>query len=158
VLIQFIGLKRGATHYISLRGVIQVGVDALPQGVELFPGQSQLTGEASRGLTLGNTAEQQHQCRRSLPRLLEDAPREQGIVALTGPTAVCRKMPLGTEQAPFGVPTMGAYEPTRVEVAFQPDRANAVIQKLGNWEVYPACRHDTIFSTVPTHEPHFLTA
>jgi hypothetical protein len=64
--------------------------------------------------------------------------RQQGIVAITGPTAVCRKIPLGTEHAPFGVPTVGAYEPTWVEVTFQPNRANAVIQKLGDWEVYHA--------------------
>jgi hypothetical protein len=45
---------------------------------------------------------------------------------------------LGAEHAPFGVPTVWAYEPTRVEVTFQPDCANAVIQKLGDWEVYHA--------------------
>jgi hypothetical protein len=45
---------------------------------------------------------------------------------------------LGTEHAPFGVPTVGAYKPAWVEVTFQPNRANAVIQKLGDGEVYHA--------------------
>jgi hypothetical protein len=37
ILIQFIGLKGGATHRIGRRRLIQVGLDALPQGMELFP-------------------------------------------------------------------------------------------------------------------------
>jgi hypothetical protein len=38
-LIQFIGLKGRATHYLGRRGLVHVGLDALPQGIELFPGQ-----------------------------------------------------------------------------------------------------------------------
>jgi hypothetical protein len=44
-------------------------------------------------------------------------------------------MPLGTKQAPFGVPTVRADEPMRVEVTFQPNRANAVIEELGDREL-----------------------
>ena len=42
---------------------------------------------------------------------------------------------LGTAHAPFGVPPVRAYEPTRGEVPFPPTRANAVIQELGEREV-----------------------
>ena len=98
---------------------------------------ARLACEASRRFVLGHPAEQQHQCRRSLACLREDGPRQQGLVALTGPTAVCRKMPLGTEYAPVGVPTVWAHKPMRGEVTFQPSRAEAVIQELGDREVNP---------------------
>jgi hypothetical protein len=47
-------------------------------------------------------------------------------------------MPLCAEQAPLGVPTMWASQPLRVEVAFKPKRANAVIQEFTYRKVYQA--------------------
>jgi hypothetical protein len=35
---------------------------------------------------------------------------------------------LGTEQAPLGVPTMWAPQSIRVEMPFEPKRANVVVQ------------------------------
>jgi hypothetical protein len=60
--------------------------------------------------------------------LREDGPRHQGIVAITGPTAVGWKMPLVTEHTPLSVPTGRAREAIRVEMLCEPTRANAVIQ------------------------------
>jgi hypothetical protein len=36
VLVQFVGLKGSAGHDASRRGGVQVGLDALPQGMQLF--------------------------------------------------------------------------------------------------------------------------
>jgi hypothetical protein len=46
-------------------------------------------------------------------------------------------MSLGTEHTPFGVSTVRAYEPMRMKVTFQPNRANAVIEELGDREINP---------------------
>src|SRR6266516_3192869 len=54
------------------------------------------------------------------------------------PLKICdrfRKVALLTEQPPLGTPTVGALQPVWVEVAFQPDRADAIIQQFSNWEV-----------------------
>jgi hypothetical protein len=55
----------------------------------------------------------------ALPRLREDGTRQQRVIAIAGPTAVGWEMPLWTEQAPLGVPTMWACQPIRVEGTFE---------------------------------------
>jgi hypothetical protein len=130
ILIQFIGLKGRSGHHVGWCRVVQVGLDALPQGMELFPRQAQLVREARRGLALGNPAQQQHQGGRALPSLVEDRARQQRIVAIASPTAVGWELPLGTEQAPLGATTAGACEPIRMQVALQPDQADTLIQKF----------------------------
>jgi len=44
-------------------------------------------------------------------------------------------MPSVTEHAPFGVSTVWTYKPMRVEVAFQPQGAHAIVQELGDRKV-----------------------
>jgi hypothetical protein len=45
---------------------------------------------------------------------------------------VGQNVALFAEQAPFGVPTVRARQPVRVEVAFQPEEADTVVQQLGD--------------------------
>jgi hypothetical protein len=47
-------------------------------------------------------------------------------------------MPLGAAQAALGVPSTWACQPVRVEVTFEPQDANAVIQKFADRKVYHA--------------------
>jgi hypothetical protein len=132
VLVQLVGLKSGAGHDIGRRGLIEVGLEALPQGMELLARQAQFAREARRGFALGHPAEQQHKGRWALPGFLEDGPGQQGVVAIAAPTAVGRKVALCTEQAPLGMPTARACQPVRVQVTFQPESADAIVQELGN--------------------------
>jgi len=44
-------------------------------------------------------------------------------------------MLLGAEQAPFGVPTVRAYESLRVEIPFSPKGADVIVHQLGNGEI-----------------------
>ena len=44
-------------------------------------------------------------------------------------------MALFTEQAPFGIPTVRACQPIRMEVAFQAEDADAVVQQLSDRKV-----------------------
>jgi hypothetical protein len=71
-----------------------------------------------------------------LPRCCEEGPRQHCVRAGAGPTAIGWEVPLGTEQASLGVPTMWAGQPIRVEVTFEPKGANAVIQEVANRKVY----------------------
>jgi hypothetical protein len=98
VLVQFVRLKGGAVHHAGRCGRVEVGLDALPQGMQLFAGQPSLACQASRGFALGHAAQQQHQGGWSLAAFREDGPRQQGVVALAGPTTVSRKVALRTEQ------------------------------------------------------------
>jgi hypothetical protein len=40
-----------------------------------------------------------------LPRVREDLPRSEGVIALAGPTAASWKKALDAKQVPLGVPT-----------------------------------------------------
>jgi hypothetical protein len=82
----------------------------------------------------------QHQGRRALPCFREDGPRQQGLVAITGPTTVGWKGALYTEQAPSGVATVRAHQTIRVEMLFEPTRATVVIQSLVDRKVYHRAR------------------
>ena len=137
VLIQLIRLKGRTGHHLGGSRVVQIGLDALPQGMELFPRQAQLAREARRGLAFGHAAQQEHQGGRALPGFREGRPGQRGIVALAGPAAVGRKVALVTEQAPFGAATAWAYQPVRVEIALQPEDADAVVQEFGTRKVDP---------------------
>jgi hypothetical protein len=44
-------------------------------------------------------------------------------------------MPVFTEDAPLWAATVRACEPSRMEVAFEPDQPNAVVQEFGDREV-----------------------
>jgi hypothetical protein len=97
VLVQFVCVNGGARHDISRRGSVQLGLDALPQGMELLAWQPQLACQAGRRLALSNATQQQHQGSRMLTGLLEDGIRQQGVVAIADPTALGRKVALCTE-------------------------------------------------------------
>src|SRR5215831_14040932 len=100
--------------------------------MELFAREAQLACEACGGLALGDAAQQQHQGRWALLGFREDGPRQQSVIALAGPTAVSGEMALVTEQPPCCAPAVRARQPVRVEVAFQPEDADTVVQQLGD--------------------------
>ncbi len=60
---------------------------------------------------------------------------QQGVIALADPTAVGGEMALVTEQPPRGAPAVRACQPIGVEVAFEPQSAEVIIQELGDREV-----------------------
>ena len=136
MLVQLGRLKGGAHHDFGRGCVVQMSLETLPQGVELCARQAQLARQARRGLALGNSPEEEHQGRRALPGLRKDGPGEHRLVTMAGPTAIRRKMPLLTEQAPLRVPAMGASQPLRLEVTFQPKRADTVVEEFASWNVY----------------------
>jgi hypothetical protein len=90
-------LKGGAPHHVGGGRRIHMGLDALSQGMEPLARRAPLAGQAGRGLAFGHTTKQKYKCGRSLPRLCEDRPRQQGIVAVAGPTTVGWKVALRTE-------------------------------------------------------------
>ena len=111
--------------------------------------------QAGRRLAFGHPTQQQHQRGRSLPRLFEDRPRQQRVVAIAGPAAVGWEMPLCTEQAPLGTATVGACEPLRMQVTLQPDQADADRPAVRQSESR-SCVYDITLRTVATHEPRYL--
>jgi hypothetical protein len=60
VLVPLVGLKGCAGHHSGRGGGVQVGLDALPQGMELLARQLQFAGQAGRRLAFGDRAQQQH--------------------------------------------------------------------------------------------------
>ena len=128
VLIQFIGLKGRAAHHVGRCAVVDMGVDAVSQGVELFARQPQCAREASGRLALGTPTQQQHQGGRALPGLGKHGPRQQRVITIAGPTAVGWKMRLLTEQAPLGLPAVRTGQPIWVTMAFEPTRTGTLIK------------------------------
>jgi hypothetical protein len=74
VLVELVRLTGGAGHHAGRRGRVEVGLEALPQGLERFARQAQFTREAGLGLALGNAAQQEHKGHWALPGFLEDRP------------------------------------------------------------------------------------
>jgi hypothetical protein len=70
-----------------------------------------------------------------VPGVRADRPGQQGVVALAGPTAVGRDMALGTEEATLGASTVRALQTLRVEMPFEPTRADAVIPEVAKRKV-----------------------
>jgi hypothetical protein len=62
-------------------------------------------------------------------------PDSSVLSPIAGPTAVGRKVTLCAEQTPRSVPTVGAGQPLRVEVTFQPAAAEALVHELGDREL-----------------------
>jgi len=75
----------------------------------------------------------------------------KGIVAIAIATVIGGKVFLLAEQAAIGAPTLGAGKSLWVEVALQPDHANAGIEQLS----YRKVNHIAMIPhrTLATHEP-----
>jgi len=107
-----------------------MGLDTLAQGVQRVARHRQLAREAGGRLALGNPTQQQHPRGRSWPRLGQDRPRQQRIVAIAGLTAVGGEISLFAEQAPLGAAAAGACEPSRMQVALEPGQTDTLIQEF----------------------------
>ena len=70
-----------------------------------------------------------------MPSCFEDRIRQQRVVAIAGPTMVGWAMPVVMEQAPLGATTTGTFEPTRMQMAFQPEQTDAIIQVFADRNV-----------------------
>jgi hypothetical protein len=132
VLVELISLKGGTRHHPGRRGRMQLGLEALPEGMELCARHPQFTREARRRLTFGDPTPQQYQGGRSLPRVCEHRPREQRVVAVAGPTTVGWKVALRTEHASSRTLAAGAVQAVWVEVPLQPYQRGAIVASLGN--------------------------
>jgi hypothetical protein len=71
VLIEFVGLKGGATHHVGRRRRVQVRLHAMPECMQLLARHSQFTGETRGRFTFGHATEKEHQGRRALTGLRE---------------------------------------------------------------------------------------
>ena len=91
--------------------------------------------------------------RGSLPRLCEDGPGQQGIIALAGPTAGGRKVALGTEQRAVSARPQGGH--------IKPTASGGDVPARSCKYCHPGARRwgsltwgdDITLSTVATHEP-----
>jgi hypothetical protein len=103
--------------------------------MQLFAGQPQLAREAGGRLALRDAAQQQDQGRWPLPGFREDRRGQQGVITIAGATPVGWKVALRAEQASWGVPTARADQPIGMEITFQPEETDAVVQEFGDWKV-----------------------
>jgi hypothetical protein len=151
VLIEFVGFKGRALHQIAWRALVQIGLDPLTQRMHLFAGQLEFAGQARSRFAFGDAAQQQYQCSGRLAGFLERGIGQQGIVAITVAAAIGRKVFLLTEEPASRTPAMRTDEALGMQVALQPDHANARIEQLGDRKVYHTAMipHRTLI----THEP-----
>jgi hypothetical protein len=118
------------------RGVRR-GLKARPPGMTRGGREAQRTGQAGGRRALGHPAPPQHPPGRAWPRLGAAGPRQPGVIALAGLPTVGGHRPVGTAQAPCGVPTVGACQPARGAVAFPPTGATTILPQLGTRDVTP---------------------
>ena len=69
-----------------------------------------------------------------LTGFLEEGSGQQTEVAIADPTAVGGKMTLLAEQPPLQAPAVRPPQAIRVEMAFQPNTADAIVQQVGDGE------------------------
>jgi hypothetical protein len=151
VLIEFVGLEGRSLHQIGRCTLAQVRLDPLAQRMQLLTRQAEFARQTRGRFAFGDAAEQENQGRGRLAGFFERRAGQQGVVAIAVATAVGRKVFLLPKEAAISAPTAGADEAIRVEVALQPDHADAGIEQLGNRKInhtamIPRC-------TLPTHEP-----
>ena len=126
-----------------------------PAGHGVAARQAQLAGQAGCRLAFGHTTQQQHQRGRVLPRLCEDGPRQQRIVAVAGPAPVGwkgvsgrrnrRRVPL--HSAGMSSPGGGGNVPARGCRWYRPS-----VRQLES----RSCSHHNTPRTIATHEPGWL--
>ncbi len=95
----------------------------------------EFAGQASGRFTLADAAQQEHQRGRALPRAFKGGATQQGIVAITYPTAVGVIVALCPEAAAVGTATVRTDEAVRVEVPLQPEQAQAIVKQIRNRKV-----------------------
>jgi hypothetical protein len=110
--------------------------------MHLFARELEFTGQARGRFAFGDAAQQQHQRGGRLACFLEGSPAQQGVVAIAVATAVGWKVFLLAEQTPLSTHAMRTHEAVGMEMALQPEQANALVEQLGDWKVYSYC-HDT---------------
>jgi hypothetical protein len=125
--IDLVGLTGDAPHHVGGRRRVQVRLHAMPDGMHLLAGYPQFTGQPRSRFTFGDAAEQEHQGCRALTGLRERCTGQQGVVAIASPIVVGGKVVLLSKQPPIAASTSGAALPLRVQMAFQPDQADAVV-------------------------------
>ena len=92
-------LNGSASHHTGRLGLVQGGLNTLSQGMELFAGQAQFARKVRCGFALCHATQPQPKGRRLLPGFLEGHARQERVVAIAGPPAIGRKVPLFAEQA-----------------------------------------------------------
>jgi hypothetical protein len=135
VLVQVVGLKRGAGHHLGWCGIVQGRLHALAQRVQLRAGPPPLTGSARGGFPCGDAAPQEDQRGGALAGLFKDGVGQARMVAVTRAATVGREIALRPQESALGAMTVRAGTPLRMQVTLQPDEADAVIQQFGNRDI-----------------------
>jgi len=135
VLVQLVRLKSGAGHHRGRRAIVQMGLEAWPQGLPLVAWEAQLARQACGRLALGYPTQQEPQGGRSWPGVLEGRARQPRVGAIAASAPVGRKRVLVTEQPPRRAATVRPLQAVWVPVPLRPTRAEAVVQQFGAGEV-----------------------
>jgi hypothetical protein len=131
VVVHRIGLTGRASPGTRRGGLVHVGVEARPPGLELLAAPRQLACQAGRGLTLRHPAPQPSQGRGRLLGLHEDGTGEAGVIAMAAPTPRGRNVTLCLEPPPIVAPAARALPARWVEGAFQPAGAAVIAPQVG---------------------------
>jgi hypothetical protein len=135
VLVERIRLTGGAGHDRGRRGRVPMGLEALPQGVELCARHPQLARQARRRLALGHTTPPPDEGGRPWPCLGKDRPCQQRIVAVAGPTPRGWQVTLRTAHASYRASAVGAVQAVGVKVPLQPSQGSTIVESRSHGNI-----------------------
>jgi len=110
-------------------------LDLLPKLAKALAIKIKFSGKAGGAFTLGNPAQQQDDGGWVLTGLLEHTPSQDGVGALTPPTAIGREKGMPPEQPSVAAVAARANQAGRMEVVLEPRAAGDIIEQLGYWKV-----------------------
>jgi hypothetical protein len=134
-LIQLVDLEGLPIHQVSWSSVIQIGLEPLSQVMDSLARELKFARQARGRFALGDSAEQENQCCRALATALIGGATQQCIVAITCPTAIGVIIALRPKVATIGTPALRANKAIGVQVALQPEQAQAIVKQVGNRKI-----------------------
>jgi hypothetical protein len=134
-LIQLIDLEDLPGHHLRRGALVHIALDALAQGRHLLARHAQFARQPRRGFAFGDATQQEYERGWPLAAAFKDRAGQQGVVAVTGAAAVGRAGLLYPEKAAIGAATVGTDEALRMQMALQPQQAEAIINQIGDRKV-----------------------
>lgn len=151
VLVHLIHLEGLSYHRLCGGAVVDIGLDALTEGMHGVAQHMQVAGEAGGRFARADAPQQQHYGGRPLTTVCKDRPTEEGIVAITRAAAVGVIKTLAAKLTAGSPAAARTDEPVGVQMPLQPQ---AIVKEIHDGKINHTASHNGRCGTPTGHEPY----